>query len=207
MTPLLEELAENPEMLYRMSVDEYHRMIESGAVEEGAPFELLDGHLVHKIRSATGKDVMTVSPDHATAVMRLAELNTQLVARGCHIRTQQPVTIPPHDEPEPDAAIVRGGIADYAARHPGPQDILCLIEVSDASLRRDRGYKFRLYASAQVVTYVIVNLSERVVEVYTQPLAGEGRYVQVDRYAAEQPLELPAATGDALRIAAKTLLP
>lgn len=116
MTAITRELATNPDLLYRMTVEEYHRMIESGALEEGAPFELLDGHVVRKIRGATGTTAMTVSPDHSTAVTRLGELNQRLKKLGRHIRLQQPITLPPFDEPAPDGAVVRGMLQDYSRR-------------------------------------------------------------------------------------------
>src|SRR6266545_855321 len=99
-TAITRELASNPEILYRMSVEEYHRMIESGVLEEGVPFELLDGHVVRKIRGKAGEDPMTINPDHATAVGLLSDLNERLKKLGCHMRAQQPITLPPFDEPE-----------------------------------------------------------------------------------------------------------
>ena len=53
---IVQELAEHPELLYRHTVDEYHEMIANGGALEGEPFELLDGQIVRKIRSArTGR--------------------------------------------------------------------------------------------------------------------------------------------------------
>jgi hypothetical protein len=99
------ELAEHPELVYRHTVDEYHAMIASGGIIEGEPFELLDGQIVRRIRSAKVEDLLTVGTEHALIVMRLAKLSGAFEARGCHLRSQQPVTLSAHDEPEPDAAI------------------------------------------------------------------------------------------------------
>jgi hypothetical protein len=65
------ELTQDPRMLYRISTEGYHRMIELEEIEEGAPFELLDGYIVRKIRSAQGEDPRKINPNHATAVSRL----------------------------------------------------------------------------------------------------------------------------------------
>lgn len=46
-----------------------------------------------------------------------------------------------------------------------------MIEVSDATLRRDRGIKLRSYARAGIRVYWIVDLAGRSVEVYTEPSA------------------------------------
>jgi Uma2 family endonuclease len=205
-TTMIKELAEDPQLFYRYTVDEYHRMIPNGIIEEGAPFELLDGHVVRKIRNATGEDPMTVGLEHVLVVQILADLNEQLKASGCHVRAQQPVTLPPYDEPEPDAAVVQGTLNDYADHNPGADEILCLIEVADASLRRDRGYKRQLYASSGVSMYVIVNLIERVVEVYTRPLKGKKRYGHVATLTRNQTLTIPAARGKGVTVPVNTLL-
>ena len=120
---------------------------------------------------------MTISRRHGLAVIHLSELNSQLKTLGCHMQTQQPITIPPNDEPEPDGAIIRGAADDYSS-HPTPKDVLCIIEVADASLRRDRGYKLELYAKAGIPMYVIVNLIDEVIERHTQPLPSQGKYVE-----------------------------
>ena len=50
-----------------------------------------------------------------------------------------------------------------------------MIEVADSSLGLDRTTKLGIYAAAGIPQYVIVNLPERVVEVYTVPMNGKLR--------------------------------
>src|SRR5438046_179721 len=108
MTAILEECADDPRLVYRYTVDDYHRMIEDGTLEEGAPFELLDGQVVRKLRNAAGEDPMTVGDDHGTAVLLLGSLDPKLQKLGCHMRTQLPIVLPPFNEPEPDGVVARG---------------------------------------------------------------------------------------------------
>ena len=68
--------------------------------------------------------------------------------------------------------IVHGSEIDYRERHPGPEDVALVIEVSDATLNRDRTLKKQLYAAAGVPVYWIVNLLDNQVEVYSQPFVG-----------------------------------
>ncbi len=201
------ELSEPGTRLLPLHVDQYHDMIDKGILEEGTPCELLDGVLVPKDRSGCGEDPMTISYDHALTVKKLAKLSRQFERLGCHVQTQQPVTLPPHDEPEPDAAVIVGALEDYHGRHPSPKDVLCVVEVSDASLHDDRTRKLRIYADAGIPQYVIVNLPDRVVEVYTQPLVGKGRYGQSVTLGPSQTVALRAARGRELRIAVRRLLP
>src|SRR4051794_38349845 len=88
-----------PRPRVRLTVDQYHKMIAEGILEEGVPIELLDGRLEWKDRSAAGEDPMTVGEDHAWSLDALNELNPKLRRLGCYARIQLPVTLPPHDEP------------------------------------------------------------------------------------------------------------
>jgi Uma2 family endonuclease len=204
---LLQELSEHPEWLHRYTVEDYHRMIADGTLEEGEPYELLGGQVVRKIRSTTGEDPMTVGVEHSLVVKRLGKLSRLLEPLGCHMQTQQPVTLPPYDEPEPDGAVVRGSEEDYADRHPGRNDLLCVIEVADTSLRRDRGSKLETYANSAIGTYVIVNLVDHVAELYTEPVPGTGRYDKPIVLSANDSLALPTAGGQPLVVAVRALLP
>jgi Uma2 family endonuclease len=207
MDTVIQDIAEPPQLHYRFTVDAYHRMIEDGTLEEGAPFELLDGQVVRKIRSAAGEDPTTISPRHFQAVTRIADLNGKLKKSGCHMRSQGPTSLPPFDEPEPDGAIAIGTREDYDDRHPTAHDLLCVIEVSDASLRTDRGHKQRVYANSGIATYVIVNLQDDGVEVYTEPLIGKGRYGQSVTLTPRETLALPTAKGKPVQVKVKQLLP
>ncbi len=107
--------------------------------------------------------------------------------------------IPSFDEPEPDIAIIRGSDADYRGRLPTAADVALLVEVSESTLRQDRGQKRTAYARAGIPVYWIVNLVDRQVEVYTRPVkAGRDRSRKVlqvgaagpgrDRRAAARPI-------------------
>lgn len=123
------------------------------------------------------------------------------------MRTQAPVTYPPYDEPEPDGAIALGTFEDYREHHPGEGQVLCAIEVADSSLYRDRTTKLRIYANSGIGQYVIINLPDGVVEVYTQPVVGKGRYAQSTTLSPRQRVEFPAARGKRLSVPVRSLLP
>lgn len=183
----------------RLSVDQYHVMIEQQILEEGLPMELLDGELVWKDRSAAGADAMTVGDEHAWVVSKAIELSAKFRRRKMHIRVQSPVTLSKHNEPGPDIAIIAGDIEQYTGRHPGRTDVFAVIEVADSSLARDRGVKLRIYANAGIPLYIILNLQDRVAEVYEQPVAGRGRYAKSDTVAGRSKLPLPGGVGVAVQ--------
>lgn len=165
--------------LVPITVDQYHRMIHSGILPDGAPIELIDGLLVQKDRSARGENLMTHNPRHAFLISRLMRLLTgPCEAAGGHLRIQLPVTLNSTNCPEPDLAVVRGAEENYADRHPGPADVSLVIEIADSSVGIDRSTKQRLYATAGVPVYWLVNLRESQVEVYEQPDPTSGKYTR-----------------------------
>lgn len=206
----LRELADEQAIMYPLTVEQYHRMIDEGILPEGEPYELLNGKLIRKDRSATGEDPMTVGHGHAWVVGELAELNARFRRLGCHLRTQLPLSLPPTDEPEPDGAVVIGTNRDYQQRHPAAGDVTCVIEVADSSLQRDRTIKLRLYAGAGIACYIIINLLEHVAEVYTNPVSGRGRaprYGKPEILRFGDVLKIPAARRKHVSVPVEKLLP
>ena len=154
-----------------------------------------------------GENPITVGHHHAYAVDQLSELNQQLKPHGCFMRTQQPVTIAPDSEPEPDGAIVRGSSTDYREAHPAVADVLCVFEVSDSSLHQDGTTKQRIYAEAEIPQYVLINLVDRVVEVRTNPSPAEGRYAATTTLKKGQTFTIHMPDGADLIATVENLLP
>ena len=131
--------ASSPPPLHRITVDEYERIIEAGALEDPSRVELIDGYMVDKM----GKN----AAHRYTTKETLKALESRLPA-GWTSQKEEPVRIPPYDEPEPDVAIVRGTDADYEFRLPTAADVALLVEVSETTLSQDRGKKLPAYAKA-----------------------------------------------------------
>ncbi len=86
---------------------------------------------------------------------------------GWLVRIQLPVSLDDESEPEPDLVVVPGRPGDYRESHP--ERPVLAIEVAESSLSFDREQKGSLYARAGVQDYWIVNLVDRVLEVYRDP--------------------------------------
>ena len=99
-----------------LTVVQVHSMVSAGILREGEPLELIDGVLVYKDRSDYEEDPMTVGKRQNLVVKLLARLDAELAQLGRHMQTQGPLSIPPHDEPEPDGVVLRGEPRDYADR-------------------------------------------------------------------------------------------
>lgn len=180
------ELAYTPSQLWRVSVERYHEMIEAGTLTENDRLELLEGFLVEK---------MTVNPPHSFATDQIRDELTAVIPTGFFVKSQQPVTTS-DSEPEPDVMIVAGEKRLFVERHPGPEDVVLLVEVSDATLQQDQTWKKRIYAQAGFPVYWIVNLSDRQIEVYAQPSGPSANptYHQLTTY--RQTDEIPVALHD-----------
>lgn len=148
--------------LRRFSVREYHDMIAKGMLGESDPVELLEGLLVLK---------MPRSIAHDYAITALEMYLRRLVPNPYVVRGQCAATFS-DSEPEPDLIVARGPLSEYRKRHPGPSDALLVVEVSASSLDRDRTDKGRIYARGGIPIYWIVNVEERIVEVYSDPVGG-----------------------------------
>lgn len=145
---------------------EYDALVRSGALDD-ARVELLYGR------------ISSMSPQgepHAYSVARLARMLIRALADDrALVRVQAPLGARDDSEPGPDIAVVAPG--DYLHGHP--QTAWLVIEVAESSLARDRS-KARLYATASVPEYWIVNLADAVIEVYREPLAD--RYTSMTRH-------------------------
>lgn len=204
---LIEEVAsgEAPRLV-PLTVEQYHGMLEKGILRDGDPIELVEGLLVWKNRAAAGENEITHGTRHALVLKRLLKVERVLDPFGCHLLIQLPVTLSTVNEPEPDLAIVKGSPESFADRHPGPENVLVLMEVADSSLGYDRGAKLRVYASAGVPLYVIVNIPEQQIECYEEPLPGRGGYRRRTDYRKGETLLLPLLAGRTLSLAVDDIL-
>ena len=170
----------------RFTVEEYHRLAEVGVLHEDDRVELLNGVIV---------DMMPIGPFHGGSVNRLTSMFVELSRKRWVTSIQNPVHIGEQNEPQPDLLILRPRADFYVANHPRPEDVFLLIEVSDSTLLIDREDKLPIYAGAGIAEVWIMNLPERVIEVYSSP--SNGAYPQCRRVRAGDALA-PAAFPDAM---------
>ena len=149
---------------HKMDVHDYERMVDAGILGKQDRVELIGGEIL---------DMAPIGQSHGSLV---AALNQALVL-ACHGRaivfTQGSLWLDHWNVPQPDFAVLRFRPDFYATgSRPTPADALLLVEVADSSLRYDRKVKLPLYAGAGIPEYWIMDLQQRVVDVYTQPEAG-----------------------------------
>jgi Uma2 family endonuclease len=142
-----------------ITIDDYHRMMETGIIREGERVELISGQIFNMAAKGTR---------HTVATTRLLRELLALIGQQAIVRCQEPIAMPDNSEPEPDIVIARWRDDEYLDSHPAPADIILVIEVADSTLGFDRNTKAPLYATAGVGEYWIVNLVDDRLEIYSQ---------------------------------------
>lgn len=172
--------------LKRFNVHEYHQMAEAGILDEDDRVELIDGAIV--IMSPIG-------PRHAECVIMLTELLSIHFSGKARVSVQNPLRIPPHDEPQPDVTVLRR--RDYSRGLPDPGDVLLVLEVSDTTVHADRRLKLPLYARAGILECWLIDLQGQAIERHTDP--SKGSYREVRRVGRGDEIESLSAPGLVLK--------
>lgn len=156
--------------LAQWSVEDYHRMIAAGILED-RQVELLNGEIV---------EMTPEGPSHTFYGEELADyLRSQLAGKAL-VREARPITLS-NSEPEPDIAVVQPPRDRYRHQHPRPDDVFLLVEVAQSSLAKDLELKRKLYASAGIPDYWIIDLTQHQLIVLRSPQNGD--------YSAQQNLQ------------------
>ena len=173
---------------HQASVEEYYRMAETGALAPDARVELLEGQIIDK---------SPISPFHGSVTKQLIQLFAAAARGRWVVAIQDPLHLDDHSEPEPDLMLLKPVPDFYSRRHPQPEDVYLLIEVSDAALVTDQLRKLPAYGRAGVAEVWIVNLVETTLEVYREPnFTGYGSKILLHPGDQAAPQKFPDAMVD-----------
>jgi Uma2 family endonuclease len=144
---------------YRWTREEFLQMIDLGWFHDKR-VELIDGQV---IEMASQFDLHLASVTATADALRLA------FGSGYWVRVQGSLDLSPHGIPDPDLAVTPGSYR--GAGKTIATSALLVVEVSESTLPYDRGGKANLYAAGGIADYWIVNLVQRQLEVYRDPVA------------------------------------
>jgi Uma2 family endonuclease len=147
---------------------EYERMVDEGFFQEDERIELLDGVIVEMTPQGTR---------HAVVIERLSHLLFAAVGGRARVRIQLPFAASEVSLPEPDVAVVQGG--DYELAHPSQARLI--VEVAESSLSKDRLVKARVYATAGVTEYWVIDIVAKTIEVCSDPVDGQYKQIRAAR--------------------------
>ncbi len=170
----------------RLNAAEYDTMVSSGAFSQiGKRVELIRGEI---------REMCPAGPVHDDLIAWLSDWSYQVTRdQPIQVRSQTGMRMDSQDSRhEPDVFWVRA--RRYLDRHPSASDTLLAIEVSDSSLQEDIREKAPLYAEAGIRECWIVNVQNRCVHVFTQPVKAQYQAVQIVGIdQSVSPLILPEA--------------
>src|SRR5262245_4397737 len=112
----------------RFTADDYQRMGQSGILRREDHVELIDGETI----------AMTpIGPRHCASVDRANRAFVTKTGEAAIVRVQGSVRLNFYTEPEPDLVLLRPRSDFYASQHPGPADILLIVDVAESSIDYD----------------------------------------------------------------------
>jgi len=180
----------------RWTRNEYYKMAELGFFR-GKRVELIKGEIV----------VMSpMKSAHATAISLANEVLSEVFGKNFVVRTQLPMSLGKTNEPEPDVSVVEGKVRDFSQAHP--KTAALVVEISETTLNYDRTTKASLYAENKIPDYWILNLKNRCLEIYRQPIRDKklGFVYSEIRILTENDTATPLARPDA-KVKVADLLP
>lgn len=165
---------------HRLSVDQYHRMAETGVLEPDARVELIEGELI---------EMAAIGSRHFAAVSRLNRQLIEAAGSRAVVSVRSCLRLDRYNQPEPDLAILRPRADFYAAALPTGADSLLVIEVSDTTLTFDLRVKARLYAMHGVPEYWVVDLPAS--QLHVHRVADGQRYRDVTTLLSPANISVP----------------
>jgi len=152
---------------HRLTVADFRRMGEVGILGPDDRVELIAGEII---------DMSPIGSLHAALVRAIATTLTHHARERALLAIQDPLALADTSQPQPDLAILRPRADFYAAAHPGPADVLLVIEVADTTLAFDLDVKVPLYAAAGIPEAWVIEAASRRTHVFRRPV--NGRYTE-----------------------------
>ena len=166
-----------------LTLDEYHTIGTAGVLKEDDRIELIEGEMI---------EMAPIGSRHLAKVNRLARLLSQCIGDQAIVSVQNPIALPPHNEPQPDLALLKPRADDYEGKLPSAEDILLVIEVADTTLAYDRDAKMPIYARHDIVETWLVDIQGQTVSIYQEPgKNGYRRLLTPTRNESITPTQLP----------------
>jgi Uma2 family endonuclease len=166
----------------KWTLEQYHQIIKAGILDEQS-VELLDGEIV---------EMPPEGEPHAYYSRTDAKYLERLLGDRVEVLQGKPITIAAtQSEPEPDIAVVQPLGREYLSHHPYPENIFWLIEFSNSSLKKDLDNKAKIYATAGIAEYWVVNLQSMELIVMRDPVDGEYRSQKTMKSGVVHPLAFP----------------
>lgn len=188
---------------YRLSADDYFRMVESDIIPPERRVGLWEGQLYEK---------MAKKMAHSGASSKVTTALIRALPKEWCLWPENPILIDDFTAPLPDVSVVRGSSDDYTRRDSVPKagEVGLVVELAESSLRKNLTTTLQVYARAGLPVYWVVNLVARRVEVYSGPRvdeSGVASYMSVVTFEIDQDVPLVLDGREITRVPAMDLIP
>lgn len=160
--------------IHRISVAQFHRMIDAGVFATGDRIELIDGEM---------RDMPPIGPSHGSCTDVLNMQFASKLSGKAIVRVQGALVLDDGTEVYPDVLILKQRGDWYRHSNPAGADVFLVIEVAASSLPVDLGIKLLKYARSGVQRYWVVDLKNRTLHDYRDPDRFASRYRRLDSVA------------------------
>ncbi|MEO1620505.1 MAG: Uma2 family endonuclease [Cyanobacteria bacterium J06632_3] len=176
--------------LTRWTVEDYHQIIANGVLA-GRQVELINGQIL---------DMAPEPPIQRATYRRGAKYLEQLLRDRAVIFSAAPIVLPTDGEPQPDISVLHAPETRYDDRHPTPEDVYWLIEVSNSTLAYDLGEKAKAYALDGIEEYWVVDVKARQLWIHRVPTESGYSSVEIASAGTLSPLKMPDVAVDVERM-------
>lgn len=170
-----------------ISVDQFHKMAAAGIFKDNERVELVEGEMIQ---------MPPIGPAHAARVNAIGVLLARRVGdERAIVSFQNPIALPPQNEPQPGIALLKPAAHRYKATLPSASDVLLVIEVADTSMAYDRDVKIPIYAANGVVEVWLFDVQAEALTVFRNPIGvAYSQVTTMPKAASVSPLLLPDLT-------------
>ncbi|MEM7556237.1 MAG: Uma2 family endonuclease [Cyanobacteria bacterium P01_A01_bin.84] len=165
----------------KFTVEQFHKMAESGILNEDDRVELIRGEII---------EMAAIGTKHAACVNRLNNVLPRKLGDKVVMNIQNPVGLDDSSQPQPDVVLLQPREDFYASAHPQPQDVFLIIEVADSTIKYDREVKVPLYSQKGITEVWLVDITSECVEVYWEPV--NDAYKEVQKFSRNESLFIHA---------------
>jgi Uma2 family endonuclease len=144
----------------KLSLEEFHRMGTAGILGEDDRIELINGEMI---------EMAPIGAQHLAMVNRLSRMLNIAAGKEAIVSTQNPIALPPQDEPQPDITLLRPRADEYSRSLPTAADVLLVIEVADTTLAYDREVKIPLYSQCGIAEVWLFDIRARSLLAHRNP--------------------------------------
>lgn len=175
---------------FKWTVHQFEKLGDAGVLQDrGKRVHLIEGELYEVV----------INSRHILSVALCVRALERAFGFEYFARSEAPLFLGLHSDPEPDVAVVPGEMRSWANRQP--TTALLVVEVADTTLSTDLIRKASLYARAQIADYWIVNLNASQLHVLRDPVEDASapfgwRYANEQTYSRGQSVS-PLAKPDA----------